>query len=201
MSPERNNLTMLLKTHIRQTLIMCLLLVMLALSTGCSSWTVYTGGTVVPAVKNFQFSLYPSGITWAQSELPLGIMNSYFYFPAPKHPTKAFVEFDDEDGKHHSLASSIKLPWYFDGKILLLVTRKEFLGKTGDIASIDRVKMQDYGLGIDCKPRTVTMLKENEENYDDEYLLKVYLGDKQDFFDNLLDFSWFLYPTSPKNLK
>ena len=86
MSPERNNLTMLFKTTIKQAFVMCLLLAMLALTTGCSAWTVCTSGTVVPAVKNFQFSLFPSGITWAQSELPLGIMNSYFYFPAPKHP-------------------------------------------------------------------------------------------------------------------
>ncbi len=173
-----------LKTHIRQVLITCLFLVMLTLATSCSSWTVCTGGTVVPAVKNFQFSLCPSGITWKHRELRPGCHFSYGFYIAPKHPTKAFVEFDDEGGKHHSLAASIKLPWFFDGKILLLLTRKEFLGQKGDIASIDRVKLQDYGHGIGCKPRTVTMLGESEENYDDEYLLKVYLGDQQDFDDN-----------------
>jgi hypothetical protein len=173
-----------LRTHIRQALITCLLLAMLALATGCSSWTVCTGGTVVPAVKNFQFSLCPSGITWKHRELRPGCHFSYGFYIAPKHPTKAFVEFDDEGGKHHSLAASIRLPWFFDGKILLLLTRKEFLGQKGDIASIDRVKLQDYGHGIGCKPRTVTMLEKSEENYDDEYLLKVYLGDQQDFNDN-----------------
>ena len=175
---------MLLKTHIRQVLFICLFLAMLALTTGCSSWTVCRMGTVVPAVKNFKFSLYPSGVTWEDRELRPGGMFTYGFYIAPKHPTKAFVEFDDEGGKHHSLAASIKLPWFFDGKILLLLTRKEFLGKTGDIASIDRVKLQDYGHGTGCKPRTVTMLEESEENYDDEYLLKVYLGDQQDFDDN-----------------
>ncbi len=182
MSPERNNLTMLLKIHIKQAFVVCLLLAMLALTTGCSSWEVCTGGTVVPAVKNFQFSLYPSGVTWDSLELGPGIMRFFTYFPAPKHPTKAFVEFDDESGKHHSLAASIKLPWNFDGRILLLLTRKEFLGKTGDTASTDRVKMQSYSSGgVTWKARKVTMLDESEENYDDEYLLKVYLGDQMDF--------------------
>ena len=179
------NVTMLSKTHIRQALVICLFMAMLALTTGCSSWDVCRMGTVVPAVKNFQFSLYPSGVTWEDQELRPGGMFTYGFYIAPKHPTKAFVEFDDEDGKHHSLASSIKLPWYFDGKILLLVTRKEFLGKTGDIASIDTVELQDYGPGI-CKAGSVTMLEESEENYDDEYLLKVYLGEAVDInnYDN-----------------
>ena len=167
-----------------------MLLTMLAVTTGCSSWTVCTGGTVVPAVKNFHFSLYPSGITsaWEERKRGPGIGPFFTYYPAPKHPTKAFVEFDDEDGKHHFLASSIKLPWNFDGRILILVTRKEFLGKTGDIASLDRVKLKDYGHGIGCKARSVTMLEERKENYDGEYLLKVYLGDKQDFNDNVEKF-------------
>ena len=141
-------------------------------------------GTVVPAVKNFKFSLFPSGVSWEDRELRPGGMFTYGFYIAPKLPTKALVEFDDEGGKHHSLAASCKLPWNFDGRILLLLTRKEFLGKTGNIASIDRVKLQDYGHGTGCKPRTVTMLEEGEENYDDEYLLKVYLGDQQDFDDN-----------------
>ena len=186
------NVTMLSKTHIRQALVICLFMAMLALTTGCSSWDVCRMGTVVPAVKNFQFSLYPSGVTWEDQELRPGGMFTYGFYIAPKHPTKAFVEFDDEDGKHHSLAASIKLPWFFDGKILLLLTRKEFLGKTGDIASIDRVKLQDYGHGIGCKARTVTMQEESEENYDDEYLLKVYLGDRQDFNDNVENFIYSL---------
>ena len=173
-----------LKTRIRQALIICPMLIGLVFTTACSSWTICRMGTVVPAVKNFKFSLYPSNVTWEDRELRSGSCFSYGFYIAPKHPTKAFVEFDDEGGKHHSLAASIKLPWFFDGKILLLLTRKEFLGKTGDIASIDRVKLQDYGHGIGCKPRTVTMLEESEENYDDEYLLKVYLGDQQDFDDN-----------------
>ena len=180
-----------LKTYVRQALIMCLLLTMLAVSTGCSSWTVSIGGTVVPTVKNFKFSLYPSGITWNQRELRLGIMDHFNFYPA-KLPTKALVEFDDEGGTHHSLAASCKLPWNFDGQILLLVTRKENLGKTGDIASVDRVKLQDYGHGIGCKARAVTMLEESEENYDEDYLLKVYLGDQQDFNDNEENFIYSL---------
>ncbi len=183
---------MLVKKDIRQAFVICLFLAMAELATGRSSWEVCWMGTVVPPVKNFTFTLYPSDVTWEGLDLPPGSFFANGFFSPPKHPTKVFVEFDDEDGKHHSLASSIKLPWFFDGYILLLLTRKEFLGKTGDIASIDRVKMQDYGLGIDCKPRTVTMLKENEENYDDEYLLKVYLGDKQDFFDNVGKFIYSL---------
>ena len=191
--PSGISLTMLLKTHIKQSLMICLLLTTLTVMTGCSSWEVCIGGTVVPTVKNFKYTLYPSGIIWKQPELRLGIVNFTSWYPGPKLPTKAFVEFDDESGKHHSLSASCKLPWNFDGRILLLVTRNENLGKTGDVASIDTVKMQSYSSReVYWKARTVTMQEESEENYDEDYLLKVYLGDQQDFDDNVEKFIYSL---------
>lgn len=164
---------MLLKDYFRQTFI-CLMLTGLVVTTGCSSWQVKLGETVVPAIKNCKLALYPSGITWDQSKLRPGIWLTISYHPAPKIPSKVFVEFDDEFGKHHSLAASCSVPWYFTGTILVLVTRKENLGKTGD----------------GC---VAVLQAEGEENYDEDYLLKVYLGDNQDFSYDKFNKNKFIY--------
>ena len=63
---------MLVKKDIRQAFVICLFLAMAELATGRSSWEVCWMGTVVPPVKNFKFTLYPSGVTWEDLELPPG---------------------------------------------------------------------------------------------------------------------------------